>query len=64
MTTEQVLEIVKERELRLFLKDGNPVIDRNGAGEHGKKITDALLSVLKIHRERIIEILKKQERAT
>jgi len=54
MSTRQVLDIVKARGLRIDLVDGRPVIrctDRTA-------VTDALLSVLKIHREKIIEALK------
>ena len=55
MSTKQLMEIVKQRGLRIELKDGRPVLmkpDGNGG------VTDQLLKVLKFHRERIIEILK------
>jgi hypothetical protein len=57
MTTKEVLEIVKARGLKIVLNGDRPEID-----PQGKKgvITDKLLSVLKIHRERIIEILKRE----
>ena len=55
MTTSKLLEIVKDRGIKLSLKDGRPVlIQANGS----KACTDALLAVLKIHRDRIIEILR------
>lgn len=58
MSTKEVLNIVKERGLEIVLKDGRPVISKP-AGNDG--VTDRLLSVLKRHRERIIEELSKGE---
>ena len=58
MSTEKVLAIVKDRGLKVFLgEDGRPMLARNGNGE---AVTDALLAVLKRHRERIIEVLKRE----
>jgi hypothetical protein len=57
MSTSKLLQIVKARGLRLELRDGRPVIVK-GVGDH---CTDKLLAVLKIHREKIIEALKKTE---
>ncbi len=58
MTTQELLQIVTNRGLRLSLKDGGPVI--SGAKE---EITGPLLLCLKRHRERIIEILRSQQPA-
>lgn len=61
MNTEKVLAIVKDRGLKVFLADdGRPVLARNG---HGEAVTDALLAVLKRHREKIIEHLKRERGA-
>lgn len=55
MSTRDVLEIVKERGLKIELKEGRPVLVKP---EGNTEATPALLHVLTIHRERIIEILK------
>ncbi len=56
MTTTEVMMIVKDRGLDIVLREGRPIlIGRPPA------VTDALLSVLKIHRERIIALLKPKE---
>ncbi len=60
MTTEKLLAITRERGLDIALKDGRPVIVR-GKGKDG--VTDALLAVLKVHRERIIALLQKPKEA-
>ena len=52
MTTQKLLEIVHERGLKIELRDGRPVLIRNGNND---AVTDKLLAVLKIHRERIIQ---------
>jgi hypothetical protein len=55
MSTKELLEIVKSRGLRIVLRDGRPVLE----GASGNPaVTDKLLSALRFHRERIIEILK------
>jgi hypothetical protein len=56
MTTDQVLGIVKERGLKIELRDDRPVLV--GAANN-REVTDKLLAVLKVHREWIIERLKK-----
>jgi hypothetical protein len=61
MTTKELLAIVKDRGLSVGIKDGRPVLQ--GAANN-PKVTDALLSVLKIHRERIIEILLREQNAS
>lgn len=58
MTTPEVLEIVKARGLQVVLSEGRPVLRRPN-GNDG--VTDALLAVLKRHRERIIEHLRRGE---
>lgn len=58
MTTDELLEIVKARGLRIVLKDGRPVLQPIN-GREG--VTDKLMAVLTIHRERIIERLKRAE---
>lgn len=55
MTTTELLAIVKDRGLKIELKDGRPVLVRP-PGSDGT--TDKLLAVLKRHRERIIDMLK------
>lgn len=56
MTTDELLKIVEERGLRIELKEGRPVLVRpEGKGD----VTDRLLAVLKVHRDWIIERLKK-----
>jgi hypothetical protein len=55
MSTQEVLRIVKDRGLSINLKDGQPLLCRP---QGSVAVTDSLLSVLKIHRQRIIDILK------
>jgi hypothetical protein len=57
MTTESLLALVQERGLRIELRDGRPVLV--GAANN-PEATDKLLAVLKIHREWIIERLKRE----
>jgi hypothetical protein len=57
MSTSDVLRIVKDRGLRIELRDGRPVLIRPEKAE----VTGKLLAVLAIHRERIIEFLRKPE---
>jgi hypothetical protein len=57
MTTKEVLEIVKARGLKIVLDGDRPIIQRK---KGDPSVTDNLLSVLRIHRERIIEILKRE----
>lgn len=57
MTTEELLAIVERRGLKIELREGRPVIVRNPADP--RAVTDRLLSVLTIHRQRIIELLSK-----
>jgi hypothetical protein len=54
MTTQKLLEIVRNRGLDIVLKDGRPVIV---PGKHRHQVTDKLLAVLRFHRERIIALL-------
>jgi hypothetical protein len=51
MTTQKVMEIVRDRGLEIVLKDGRPVIV---PGNNRHQVTDELLAVLRIHRERIV----------
>ena len=58
MTTAELLSIVESRGLRIVLQDGRPVlVNPNGQGE----VTDALMKVLKRHRDRIIEAIRQRE---
>lgn len=57
MTTKELLEIVKRRGLSIVLHEGRPILQRPLEND---KVTDKLLSVLKIHRERIIQELSKE----
>jgi len=57
MTTQQLLQIVKDRGLTIALKDGRPVLER---AKGNANVNDALLAVLKWHRERIIEVLSRK----
>jgi hypothetical protein len=57
MTTREVLEIAKARGLKIVLDDDRPVIQRK---KGDPAVTDKLLSVLRIHRERIIDMLKRE----
>lgn len=59
MSTEKVMEIVRKRGLRIELKDGQPVLKRPAGN---KNVTDSLLAVLKLHRERIVRLLEKERR--
>jgi hypothetical protein len=54
VTTDELLRIVEQRGLKLALKEGSPVTCE---GEDNPAVTDALLAVLKIYRERIISVL-------
>jgi hypothetical protein len=58
MSTRELLRIVDARGLRIELRNGAPVLRVN----EGQKqmATKELLKVLKIHRPRIIEILKAE----
>jgi hypothetical protein len=56
MSTRELLRIVKERGLSIELRDGRPVLIRNGKDA---AVTDKLLAVLKIHRDRIIKDLSR-----
>ena len=58
MSTQQLMEIVNKRGLRIELKDGGPVIV---CGDGRREVTDALLAVLKFHREKIIDMLKEND---
>lgn len=58
MTTKELLDIVKQRGLLIVLQEGRPILQRPPGND---KVTDKLLSVLKIHRERIIQELSKGE---
>ncbi len=56
MTTKELMALVKERGLSVELRpDGTPVLKY---GNNPAMKTDKLLKVLKLHRERIIAILK------
>lgn len=62
MTTREVLLLVKERGLTVELRDdGTPVLSGNTKNPKAK--TDKLMKVLKLHRERIIALLKKDKNA-
>lgn len=54
MNTKQLLKIVEDRGLQIVLKEGRPVITKPLGST---ALTDKLLAVLKVHRERIIEFL-------
>jgi hypothetical protein len=56
MSTQQLLAIVKERGLRIEIKDGQPILKRPDGNQN---VTDGLLKVLKFHRERIIQELSR-----
>lgn len=53
MTTNELLEIAKKRGLKIIVKEGRPMIVNPPSGA----VTDRLLAVLKIHREKIIAML-------
>lgn len=57
MSTNELLEIVKNRGLKIVLVDGRPILKRPGDND---AVTDKLLNVLKLHRERIISMLAKE----
>ncbi len=57
MTTDQLLAIVKERGLKIELRGDRPVLV---APENSPEVSDKLLAVLKVHREWIIERLKRE----
>lgn len=54
MTTQKLMAIVKDRGITIAIKEGRPVIVR---GQYNPLVTDELLAVLKIHKERIIALL-------
>lgn len=56
MSTQELLRIVQERGLKLELREGQPMIVGPRDKEH---ITDELIAVLKIHKPRIIEMLRQ-----
>ena len=58
MTTTALLKIVKDRGLKIALKEGQPCLV-GAAGD--PQLTDELLAVLRIHREWIIEQLGKEK---
>jgi len=58
MTTQELLRIAADRGLNIILSEGRPVI---APGCEKAAVTGELLAVLKIHRERIIEILRQKE---
>ena len=58
MTTKELLLIVERRGLRVVVENGRPILKRPN-GNAG--VTDALLAVLKRHREKIIELKSKEE---
>jgi hypothetical protein len=51
MTTDELLQLVEARGLKVVLKDGQPVLVRTRGNEG---VTDSLLKVLKRHRAWII----------
>ena len=57
MSTSELLDIVRKRGLRIVLENGRPVLKR----ANREQVTDNLLAVLKVHRERIIKMLEEQE---
>lgn len=57
MSTRELLKLVRDRGLSIILKDGRLNLQRP-SGNDG--VTDALLSVLKLHRDWIIELLKEE----
>ncbi len=57
MTTQEVLGIVKERGMKIIIKDGKPMISKP---PENHELTDTLLKVLAIHRERIVAILNEE----
>lgn len=58
MSTDQVLEIVRERGMDVVLKNGTPVIVKP---QNNPWYTDALVKVLTKHREEIIRRLIAKE---
>jgi hypothetical protein len=58
MTTDELLRIVEQRGLRVVLKDGQPVIC---GAKSNPAATERLLAVLRLHRERIIAMLKSRK---
>ena len=57
MSTSELLDIVRKRGLRIVLENGRPVLKR----ANREQVTDNLLAVLKVHRERIIKMLEEQQ---
>lgn len=60
MTTKELLDIVKERGLSVVLREGKPLLVRPTTCD---RVSDKLLKVLGIHRERIIGLLQKEDRS-
>jgi hypothetical protein len=58
MSTKELLKLVAERGLTIELQDGRPVL--KGASKRPGAATDKLLRVLKLHRDRIIELLQRK----
>jgi hypothetical protein len=56
MSTSELLDIVRKRGLRIVLENGRPVLKR----ANREQVTDSLLAVLKVHRERIIKMLEER----
>ena len=57
MSTKELLEIVKARGLKVVLVDGQSRLERL---KGSTAVTDNLLSVLRFHRERIIDMLERE----
>ena len=57
MSTSELLDIVRKRGLRIVLENGKPVLKR----ANREQVTDNLLAVLKVHRERIIKMLEERD---
>jgi hypothetical protein len=58
VSTQEVMSVVKGRGLSVTLVDGRPVLRCPESSR--AEITDALLAVLKRHREKIINLLKRE----
>jgi hypothetical protein len=57
MSTKELLDIVKSRGLKIVLVDGQPHLK----GARGNPaVTENLLSTLRFHRDRIIDMLKRE----
>jgi hypothetical protein len=57
VTTTELLKIVEGRGLSIRIENGRPLLRRTGSPG---AVTDKLLAVLKLHRDRIIELLSRQ----